>query len=808
MFGAYSGLFRTLERSESMASKDLGLSFLESADRVIKVRQYDEETGLTTSTDIRLAIVRPTKTDMPKKSDVKIFSSIKSPGLIRKSLSNFSGIIAVDLETQGTQAADPEQTIVGIGIASLDYCAYYDLSLNSDSANQAVLDWLTEYQEPIVGHNVFFDGTWLLRETGKWLNWKYDTYGLYRQLANEGYAGHSYGLKRAQLDLLDWPTKGDVELDQWLVDNGYHSNSKKKETPDYYPGPEAADGTPRWYKASKGEMWRAPANILGFYCGLDAISTLHLLVYVFLPSCEGQPWEEEFLKYHKDTFMKNVELHGHQQLTGITIDRPRLEKHKVVLEREIEECTRAFLEHESVREYADLLNEAATQEIRSKEPEKFKKQKPLGTEPARYTKSGAESKNWIKWDERRRELEETGPEVSKNWLNWEERLSAASQVEHFNLNSSDQLAGLFYEHLGHEVLVRTKSDKPSVGVNALPGFGEPGRLLKETRDREKELGYVNACLEHLIDDGEGNWRLHPQFRMPGTLTCRLAGSGGLNLQQIPKSRRYLECWRPRKGRAWVDFDFTALEQVVMAELTRDESLYKLYGPGAKKNDVYLFNGALMARDFGIKLFQPFLDGGYSPDNPDPEAISKVKKEHKNLRGIAKTASLGKAYGMGWAKFRAGMKLQGINLTEKEAKAVIYGLDKVYSGIGKYNDYLVEEHSENNGWVLNGIGRPVCCADDYIKDIVNRVVQSTGHDVLMVWMTIFSRMLDEAGVDWDGIVLDFHDQSIIECDEKDVETVVEIMKIKSVDALNETLDGVIKLTVDGGPIETMADAKCE
>jgi len=42
-----------------------------------------------------------------------------------------------------------------------------------------------------------------------------------------------------------------------------------------------------------------------------------------------------------------------------------------------------------------------------------------------------------------------------------------------------------------------------------------------------------------------------------------------NCQQLPKSRGYLECWKPRSGHVWVSIDHSSLEQVVLAELSRD-----------------------------------------------------------------------------------------------------------------------------------------------------------------------------------------------------------------------------------------------
>ena len=216
----------------------------------------------------------------------------------------------------------------------------------------------------------------------------------------------------------------------------------------------------------------------------------------------------------------------------------------------------------------------------------------------------------------------------------------------------------------------------------------------------------------------------------------------------------------------------------------------------------------MGKEFGINLFKPFVEAGYDPDNPSKEAIAKIKKQHKSLRGISKAASLGKSYGMGWQKFQQTMLLQGQNLSEEECQAVIQGLDKVYSGVKRYSNYLEKERRDNGGWVLNGIGRPVGCAEDYIKDIGNRVVQSTGHDILMMWISIYSKMLDDAGISWDGVILDFHDQSIIECNAEDLDTVLQIFKVDSVIELNKQLDGIIPMKVDGGPITTLADAKCE
>ena len=200
----------------------------------------------------------------------------------------------------------------------------------------------------------------------------------------------------------------------------------------------------------------------------------------------------------------------------------------------------------------------------------------------------------------------------------------------FNLNSNSQLCWLFYEWLEYPVQKRTDAGEPSIDKQCLPMLGEPGKLLAAYGKLEKERQYIQAALD-LVHENV----IHPGFRVPGTLTGRLAGSGGLNLQQVPKVQSYLECYRARPGYKWVQCDVAALEKVVLAERSRDEALWSLYGPNAKPNDVYLYDGAHLP---GFK--EILLKAGYDPHNPTAEMIARVKKECKATRKKIKPASLG------------------------------------------------------------------------------------------------------------------------------------------------------------------------
>jgi hypothetical protein len=164
----------------------------------------------------------------------------------------------------------------------------------------------------------------------------------------------------------------------------------------------------------------------------------------------------------------------------------------------------------------------------------------------------------------------------------------------------------------------------------MKGMGEIGELFIEWQGATKELQFVESLSSRLYGD-----IFHPQFKVPGTYTGRLSGAGGFSMQILPKTPSFLEAFRPRPGHKLVDIDVSALEPVVLTELSRDEGLLSVYGPNASPHaDIYLTVGARLG-----SVGQAFRDCGYDYKNPTKEAASRCKKEHKNLRGIVKKLHL-------------------------------------------------------------------------------------------------------------------------------------------------------------------------
>lgn len=737
-------------------------------------------------------LLKPTHVQKLDRNQISIYYNLSADAVknIFKYISD--GLLAVDIETKGVQAADPTTEIIGVGISNGDKNLYFPRTISEEAWQQLLIE-LSNPRFLLLGHNIFFDSAFLTRDNkAKWMNWTYCTYGLFRQLANEGFEGQTWGLKDAQINLLGWQDTNEWELDEWLIEHGYWKSPSKEPKTNYYR--IETDKGERWVRPDKGEMYKAPAEILGHYCVLDAYSTYRLFTDVLRIAVMNLPVDEArktFWNYHKE-FIQQVRLHVYQQLRGIQVDSEQLDNHKQWLEVEIKKAGAEFLNHPQAEPYVRSWNERIAENYMEKQPAKFKIKK-LGKEPEKLKKNGEVSKNWLRWKEKA----DQPPEISKNWLTWEKNYNKIKGENHFNINSGPQRQWLFYDMLKFPIKLRTDKGQPATDKKALLGFGDLGKVLKKQNDLVKELGYVQGCLDALIFN-----TLHPQFRMPGTLTCRLAGSGGVNIQQLPKSRGYLECYKPRPGMAWVDCDHTSLEQVVLAELSRDDTLLKLYGPDAKPNDVYLFNGSYLA-GIGDKIRA----AGYDPDRPTPEGIKAAKKKAKTARSVSKVVTLASSYGAGAGKIMETLNLQGIPLTFDEARKIHSDYWELYKGVKDYERYLLDEYRKRKGWVYNGIGRPVCIDSNYLKDIINRVVQATGHDVHIIWANRFYDLCQKKGLEVYGIVWDFHDQTVVECPEAQAEE-VRLTFLEAYDILNQELKGLIPLSGDPQIISNLAEAKLE
>lgn len=536
--------------------------------------------------------------------------------------------LVLDLETTGLHPRSAR--VVGFALANSSGSTYFHIGESSQALSMfyELCNQLDYSQTPLVAHNVAFDSCFL-PET---CNWVFCTYAAYKHLASEGYTGQKWDLKSAQVEMLGWEDKGDVELVEWLDAN----------------------------KLTKGDMWRAPRDILGKYCALDAEATYQLYHQVLLPTVNKF---EAYKEYHK-AFLDLVWHVREMRMEGIHIDNPQLTAYNHELQVRIKEKRTTFLMHPNIiQNVLDFNKTVYIQEVMEKEPSKFKKGDELGNEPAKLKKDGGLSQNWVKWDTRRQELESKVPEVSQTWLNWDKKDQTYSTArtmffQHepevdlglFNLQSSKHKQWLFYEALSFEVKVYTSNEnnpQPAVDEEALQGFGEEGKLLIALNEDVKLQSMVQSCLDKL----DGNL-LRVGMKCPGTYTGRLGGSDGLNVQNVPKDVGYLSCWTSPPESKLLILDFASLEPHVLAAAALDPTLMRIYGPESTGWDcIYLSVGAQLGGDVERRIRA----AGYDPLNNTKESVAYAKKEAKDARQIAKVIHLSciaegtlvRVQGQGW-----------------------------------------------------------------------------------------------------------------------------------------------------------------
>jgi len=505
-------------------------------------------------------------------------------------------------------------------------------------------------------------------------------------------------------------------------------------------------------KLSKAEMWKLPPEVLGNYCCGDADSTYQLWEILKNLTIENYP---ELWTYHTKYFMNEVKLLSEAQLRGITINKPMVIDYIKSTTLAMEAARREFEKHPLVAPIVDEFNKAATAAYLAAEPEKL-------------TKDGALRVNWCKWRAKEKTLlDEHG----------------------FNVNSPAQLKWLFYDRLGFKPQVFTKTNAPSTGKKALPLFGEPGEILLKYKKKDKNRSYAQSLLEKVEKHG----KLHPQFKSVGTITGRLGGSGGLNVQQQPKDIGYLAAWESRPGHTIIQSDLIALEPVILTQFSQDKNLLALYGPGVPENDVYLYFGA------HAPGLQEKIRRYYDPTNPTIDGIEKAKKECKRERSIAKQLCLASSYGAGIKKIHETLTLSGIPITLAEVKTLHAAYWSLFGGIKAWDRKLNQIRAVTGGWFPSMLGCPIPVAEDFVKDSVNRHTQRSGHEFLQVWLYYINHLRHARHVRMYPWIPDLHDGVMFEAVNEDVEEAVKVFN----DALalaNETcaLEIPLKAPPSTGP----------
>jgi DNA polymerase I len=349
----------------------------------------------------------------------------------------------------------------------------------------------------------------------------------------------------------------------------------------------------------------------------------------------------------------------------------------------------------------------------------------------------------------------------------------AEAGEEFNVNSPVKLGQILFEKLGYPVLKKTaKTRSSSTGVEVLNELAERGyplpKLVLEYREISKLKGtYVDAL--PAIADPEG--RVHSSFRQTVAATGRLSSSDP-NLQNIPirtqAGREIRKAFIAPPGRSLVVADYSQIELRILAHISQDEALIQAF---QEEQDIH--------RATAAKIF------GVSPDLVSHE-----------MRFAAKRINFALLYGM--AAFTLGKEL---GVSTSEAKSYVDSYFAQFPRVRACLDGILEQARRTREvTTLFGRVRPIpdiAASNPNVRGNAERMAlnapfQGAAADIIKIAMVRLDQALAERRLA-SRLVLQVHDELVLEAPDEEVETVSELV--------GEVMEGAaslrVRLVVDVG-----------
>ena len=354
-----------------------------------------------------------------------------------------------------------------------------------------------------------------------------------------------------------------------------------------------------------------------------------------------------------------------------------------------------------------------------------------------------------------------GADLSDTIRQLEERIYAAAGQQ-FNINSPKQLGKVLFEDLG---LPHGKKTKTGWSTNAdvlekLKDQPLVADVLTYRQYAKLKSTYADGLLKVIDPDG----RIRTSFQMTVTATGRLSSTEP-NLQNIPTrtdlGSKMREMFVAAPGHVLVDADYSQIELRLLAHISGDEAMQQAFLSGED------FHTVTAARVFHV---------------PQDQVTHQ-------MRSRAKAVNFGIVYGIS-----AFSLSQDIGVTVAQAKEYMEKYFQHYSGVRSYMDGVVAR-ARADGYVTTLFARrrwvPELKSSNFNtrsfgeRVALNAPIQGTAADIIKVAMIrVRDRLLAE-GLKG-RLVLQVHDELIVECPEEEAEAVRRLVK--------EEMEAVISLPV--------------
>ena len=335
--------------------------------------------------------------------------------------------------------------------------------------------------------------------------------------------------------------------------------------------------------------------------------------------------------------------------------------------------------------------------------------------------------------------------------------------EEFNINSPKQLGEILFGKLG---LPHGKKTKTGWSTNAdvleKLRYEAPivSAVLEYRQYAKLKSTYADGLLKALDPDG----RVRTRFQMTVTATGRLSSTEP-NLQNIPTrtdlGSEIRRMFVPAEGCVLVDADYSQIELRLLAHISGDPAMQAAFTSG---QDIH---SATAAQVFHVA----------------PEDVTH------EMRRRAKAVNFGIVYGIS-----AFSLSQDIGVSVAEAKAYMDAYFATFPGVRRYMDAVVEQARET-GYVetlfhrrrdlpeLSSSNRNLRAFGERVA--LNMPIQGTAADIMKLAMIAVWKGLRET-IPEARLVLQVHDELIVECPEEQAEAVAQL--------LTEKMEHVVSLAV--------------
>ena len=333
----------------------------------------------------------------------------------------------------------------------------------------------------------------------------------------------------------------------------------------------------------------------------------------------------------------------------------------------------------------------------------------------------------------------------------------------FNINSPKQLGEVLFERLQLPHGKKTKTGW-STNADVLEKLRWENPIVEEVLQYRQYAKFRSTYCDGLLKVIAPDGRIHTSFQMTVTATGRLSSTEP-NLQNIPTRTQlgseFRRMFVPADGCVLVDADYSQIELRLLAHFADDEAMKQAFLTG---EDIHTVTAAQV---FGV---------------PSDQVT-------KQMRSHAKAVNFGIVYGIS-----AFSLAQDIGVPVYEAKEYIETYFERFPGIRRYMDEVVAQAKER-GYVETLMHRrralPELAASNFnTRSFGERVarnmpIQGTAADVIKLAMVRVDERLHKENLKA-KLILQVHDELIVECPEEEKETVARL--------LTEEMEGAVHLSV--------------